>query len=1348
MQNKIMTASLLEILSYRAQYQPDKQAYIFLQNGETESGSLTYGELDKQARAIASYLQSWQGERAVLLYPSGLEFITAFFGCLYAGVVAVPVYPPKRNQKLYRLLSIINDAQAQVALTTTSILADTEKRYEEEALTQLKWVATDTIEANPQEFIHKSVTPESLAFLQYTSGSIGTPKGVMVTHGNIIHNQQMIAQAFGHSEKSIYVCWLPLFHDMGLIGNVLQAMYLGIPCILMPPVAFLQKPIRWLEAISKYRATTSGAPNFAYDLCVKEVQPEQLANLDLSSWDLAFNGSEPVRAETLGQFGQKFAGCGFNYRAFYPCYGMAENTLMTTGGDKNQLPVIQRVLAKSLEQNLIVESEISSQVSRVVVGCGRSYMDITAIIVNPESLTRCEKGQVGEIWVSGESVASGYWNRPEATQETFQAYLKDTGEGPFLRTGDWGFFSNEELFVTGRLKDTIIIRGRNHYPQDIEVTVERSHPALRSVCAAAFAVEVEGEERLVVAQEVERSYLRNLNGDEVIGAIRKAVSQGHELEVYAVLLLKTGSIPKTSSGKIQRHACRTGFLTGSLTVVGSSILDYNNDFKGNTTTQETSTVIDPLWSQQLLELNLRNLISRFLGIAPSQINKQQPLNTLSLDSLQAVRIKREIEVNFNLVLPAETFLEDISLTQLAARLFSQLTLPSSSSPITSAASVQTLAQFCSSKKRCRLDKTESSQSQVAKKSIEFSLFYFSSNEAEFTNDKYQLLIEGAKFADQHGFTAVWVPERHFHAFGGLYPNPSVLGSALAMVTKQIRIRAGSVVLPLQNPIRVAEEWAVVDNLSQGRVDIAFARGWNPNDFVLSPDNFFNNKEVMFSSIKTVQKLWQGESIFLCNGVGKETEIRIYPLPKQQKIPIWISCTGGKERFIEAGVIGANVLTALLFQSIEELAEKIALYRQSRAEHGHDPNTGHVTLMLHTFIAEDINFVRSKVRKPFTNYLKSSVNLWQHEIKNLDDLDDEEKEYLLAYAFERYFQNSALMGTPRTCLQMVKKLREVGVNEIACLIDFGIDTDSVIDSFYFLEKLKEQSELMSGLTQADFPNQALTVEEKTPPPNLQTRSRFYKGNWIIDPQQKPDAQLRLFCLPYAAGSTTAFRHWSNDLLPEIEVYAIEAKNLTPRIKPPFEHLACLVKDLAEFLLPYLDKAFAFYGHSLGALINFELSRYLRQAYNLKPIHFFVGAQHAPHFPYPYPAINELTDSQLSELISDLTDIKLPERVTKDVAFSQSFIESLRTGSAFQNENYTYTEEEPLTCPITAFGGMQDKFLSKESLLAWQVHTNSSFKLQMFSGNHLFLTSHKEQLLQALSQELSLYIIPKGETLDEI
>ena len=345
--------------------------------------------------------------------------------------------------------------------------------------------------------------------------------------------------------------------------------------------------------------------------------------------------------------------------------------------------------------------------------------------------------------------------------------------------------------------------------------------------------------------------------------------------------------------------------------------------------------------------------------------------------------------------------------------------------------------------------------QAVEQKMQFSLFYFSSNEAQFAQGKYQLFLEGAKFADQHGFSAVWMPERHFHAFGGLYPNPSLLATALAMVTKQIRLRAGSVVLPLHQPIRVAEEWAVVDNLSEGRVDLSFATGWNPNDFVLSPESYEKRVETTYSGIETVQNLWRGESISLTNGIGQAHEVRIYPLPQQKELAVWLTCSGGAQRFIDAGRLGYNVLTALLFQPVDELAEKIALYREARAQHGHDPKTGHVTLMLHTYVGEKMEEVRHQVRAPFTEYLKSSANLWQQgSTKPLEELTEKERQNALAYAFERYYQTSALIGTAQTCLNMVEQLKAIGVNEIACLIDFGVKLESVLAGLKWLNTLKE------------------------------------------------------------------------------------------------------------------------------------------------------------------------------------------------------------------------------------------------------------------------------------------------------
>jgi len=577
-------ATLVELLRIRGQNQPKQTAFTFLQDGETESDSLTYQELDRLARAIAAQLQSFTvpGERALLLFPPGLEYIGAFFGCLYAGVVAVPAYPPRPNRSLARLQTIVADAQASVALTTTSILSNIERQFAQAPeLKSVRWLTTNQLADDlAQEWQEPAVSGDTLAFLQYTSGSTAAPKGVMITHSNLLHNLGLIHQCFEHTSNSRGVIWLPPYHDMGLIGGVLQPLYGGFPVTLMSPLVFLQNPLRWLRAISHYQATTSGGPNFAYDLCVRKITPEQLTKLDLSSWEVAFNGAEPICHETLERFAATFEPCGFRRQAFYPCYGLAEATLIVSGGLKTAQPVVKTVQGEALEQNRVVQADAKEDNTRTLVGCGQALPDQQIAIVHPE-MTQCADGQVGEIWVSGPSVAKSYWRKPEETQRTFHAYLADTGEGPFLRTGDLGFLEDGELFVTGRLKDVIIINGCNHYPQDIERTVEQSSPSIRQNCCAAFSVDIGGAEKLVVVAEVERRYHTRqaaypagapadshlLEAEVVIQAIRRAVSKHHDLQVHTVLLLKPGNIPKTSSSKIQRHACRIGFLNRTLVEV-------------------------------------------------------------------------------------------------------------------------------------------------------------------------------------------------------------------------------------------------------------------------------------------------------------------------------------------------------------------------------------------------------------------------------------------------------------------------------------------------------------------------------------------------------------------------------------------------------------------------------------------------------------------------------------------------------------------------------------------------------------------------------------------------------------
>ena len=429
------------------------------------------------------------GERALLLYPAGLEFIVGFFGCLYAGVVAVPVYPPRRNRSMERIQAIADDAEAKVALTTDTVLGRVERLIDETPhLKQLAWLDTchvpDGLDA---QWRQPDIHGETLAFLQYTSGSTGTPKGVMLNHASLVHNSALIAHAFEHTRSSVGVFWLPSYHDMGLIGGILQPIYIGRTNVLMSPMTFLQKPFRWLSAISRFRATTSGGPNFAYQHCIDKITPEQRKQLDLSGWKVAFNGAEPVRAETLRRFAEAFAPCGFRPESFYPCFGLAEATLIVSGGRTTAPPVIRSFDAEALTLGEAREVGSGVGASRDLVGCGETLPDQKIVIANPETKSTCPPDEIGEIWVSGPSMAQGYWKRPDVTEAMFRAHLADTGEGPFLRTGDLGFMLDGELFITGRLKDLIILRGVNLYPQDIELTVFRCHPRLRVDCAAAFA---------------------------------------------------------------------------------------------------------------------------------------------------------------------------------------------------------------------------------------------------------------------------------------------------------------------------------------------------------------------------------------------------------------------------------------------------------------------------------------------------------------------------------------------------------------------------------------------------------------------------------------------------------------------------------------------------------------------------------------------------------------------------------------------------------------------------------------------------------------------------------------------
>jgi len=1711
-----------ELLRGRSQETPDRWAYSFLANGEQESARITYGDLDRQARAIAVRLRRevGRGERALLLYPSGLEFIAAFFGCLYAGVVAVPAYPPRPRHESGRLRGIVEDSRPAIVLTTSALAARWSGRDARPAeLAGLDWLATDKLPAEPAGGWQDSgAEREAVAFLQYTSGSTSTPKGVVITHGNLLANEEMIRVAFEQSAESVIAGWLPLYHDMGLIGNVLQPLYVGAPCVLMSPLAFLQSPVRWLRAVSAYGATTSGGPSFAYELCVRRIAEGARRGLDLSRWQVAFNGAEPVRADTLDRFAAAFAPYGFRREAFYPCYGLAEATLLVSGGDRSAAPVVRELDARSLEQHRAVAA--AAETPRVrLVGCGRSQGGQTVAVVSSHTLLPCADGEVGEIWVAGPAVAGGYWERPEASAETFGARLA-SGEGPFLRTGDLGFLEAGELFVTGRSKDLIIVRGRNHYPQDLELTAERSAPVLRPGCGAAFTVEVEGEERLVLVQEVERG--ADLDPQAVAQALREAVSGEHEIHVHQVVLIQAGSLPKTSSGKVQRHACRRAFLEGRLETVA---------VEAATAREPELPEPEDADSAGGLQSLLRTKIARALGTEPRLLSAERPLAALGLDSLMAANLKVELEAELGVEVPLVSLLEargleeiaglflsagaapaapsgpplaplaagggdlplsygqqalwflhrvdpesvayniaaaaelsadldpaafgralralsdrhaalrttfpsdrgdavqrihprlwpdfdvedarDWSAGQLEARIagdawrpfsletgpllrvrlfrrgegrwtlllavhhivadfwslatlldelgrlvraetageparlaplplsygdwvdwqrrmiagrrgdelwdfwrqrlgtghsgldlpfdrprpaaatfrgdscrvriglettealaalgrscgatlymtllaafqallmrwtgqqdiavgspcsgradrrlfpvvgyfvnllvvrtdlggepaFAQLLervrrgaldafahqdypfallterlnparetgrsalveasfnflrspaeayrgleafaagatgaraeiggwsfevaplspqasqfelmlvaaevdgelallcqyasdlfdaataermlghfvsllggvaggaeRPLSELPLLSAAErdhllaelnqtavpvprdlcvhetfeawaerapdapalvfedhsltygelagrAAQLAQWlvdagvvpgepvglfversagmvvgmlgilrsggaylpldpsypeariahsledsgarrivtrtglasrlpAGSARPIFLDSPPAGESRgralsrtspahpayliytsgstgrpkgvvvphrtvvnffagmdavvgcgpgdtmlavtsiafdisvlellwplgrgakvvlmgeqptsraaavtgrakdEPRRPLDFSLFYFASSNSEGQRDKYRLLLEGARFADRAGMTAVWTPERHFHAFGGPYPSPSVTAGALAVATERLQIRAGSVVLPLHSPIRVAEEWSVVDNLSGGRAGIAFASGWHADDFVFAPQSYTDRKEVLFRGVETVRRLWRGEKVRLPGGSGSEVEIGILPRPLQPELPIWITSAGNAETFVKAGEIGANVLTHLLGQSFDDVAAKVRLYRDARERSGLSREGGTVTLMLHTFVGEDRESVRATVRGPFIEYLRSSVGLIRNLIGSLglplklEEMSPRDMDDLLAFACDRYFETSGLFGTVEQCLEKVEALRALGIGEVACLIDFGIADDEVLAS---------------------------------------------------------------------------------------------------------------------------------------------------------------------------------------------------------------------------------------------------------------------------------------------------------------
>ena len=658
-------ATLTEILSRRAQQQPDRTAFTFLADGEVETARLTYAELDQRARAVAALLDESgaRGERVLLLFDAGLEFVTAFFGCLYAGAVAVPAPPPhpaRLGRTLPRVQAIAADSRPALALTSASLLSMIEGAPD---LRALHWINVDEIDAEAAfSWQPPAQTGDDLAYLQYTSGSTSTPKGVMVTHFCLTHQSEHLARGEDYTEQSVSATWMPNFHDYGLVEGIIHPAIYGIPAYLFSPLAFVQRPARWLEIITRYGVTHSSGPNFAYELCVSKVTREERARLDLSSWRMAGNAAEPVHRETIERFAQTFASCGFRLETFYPAFGLAEATLMVTaGGPKPRTPLFIAARAAALEQERrVVEVAPDDPGARSLVGCGQPIADTEIAIVDPETHRRCAPDELGEIWVKCVGLAQGYWQRPEETEEKFHARTAGTHEGPFMRTGDLGFMRYGELFIGGRVKDLIIIRGQNYYPQDVEWTAERSHRLLRPGCCAAFAVEVGLEERLVLVLEVRREF-GPADERDVIEAIRERVAERHELQPYAVVLVKTGTINKTSSGKIQRHASRREFLEGTLEAVAHWQTPEAVEVEAESidAPRKTPTV-------EVVREWLTAAVSRRTGLPPAEVDAAQSFRHYGFDSARMVEMVGDFGAWLGRQLPP-TFFWDYPTIERVAR---------------------------------------------------------------------------------------------------------------------------------------------------------------------------------------------------------------------------------------------------------------------------------------------------------------------------------------------------------------------------------------------------------------------------------------------------------------------------------------------------------------------------------------------------------------------------------------------------------------------------------------------------------------------------------------------------------
>ncbi|MBI5673196.1 MAG: AMP-binding protein, partial [Nitrospirae bacterium] len=654
--------NLPDLFEHRCRQQPDELAYALLRDNLEIESQLTYAQLEGTVRSLAGHLAhvARPGTRALLLYPQGLDAACAFWACVCAGLVPVPAPAPdpiRRKHALPRLRSIIEDAQVSLVLTTSSVTALSSELAIANETGPITWVATNQPYASVDLVELPRPHRNALAYLQYTSGSTATPRGVMISQGNVLAHCRALSLAGGVSDSSRSLCWLPYFHDYGLLHGILAPFYAGIPAYLMSPITFLRRPLRWLDAVSHFAITHSGGPNFSYEACLRAMRQQPEWQADLSRWMVASCGAEPIRPETVEQFIDTFGPHGFRRTTFAPAYGLAEATLLVTVKRVGAEPNFLHVAAEALADSIVKESPVSEQGTRTLVGCGEPLEDTHVRIVNPTTHVECQPGVVGEVWLTGAGIGTGYWGKPEETDTIFHAALSGSDAGPYLRTGDLGFLHRRELFLTGRLKDLIIVRGRNYYPHDLEWSAQQTHPGLRRGYGAAFSIEDKTGERVVLVHEVEKQVSES-DLVEVVGCIRRALADEYELEIHTVVLIKSGTIPRTSSGKIQRGACKAAFEADQLAVVGSSALESDRNADTDGVSSENP--------QTALETGLADIWQEVLGVPHP--HRHANFFALGGNSLLAAQVVARILDVFHVELPLSVLFECPTLSALADRI--------------------------------------------------------------------------------------------------------------------------------------------------------------------------------------------------------------------------------------------------------------------------------------------------------------------------------------------------------------------------------------------------------------------------------------------------------------------------------------------------------------------------------------------------------------------------------------------------------------------------------------------------------------------------------------------------------